>query len=292
MLKILPQLFYESPDIQKILVDGLSCIVYKKVSEPVMHKEGYVSAHAITLVLKGTLQIENADGPLATIREGQMIFVPKGLYMISDILPARGSFEAMVFFFDEELISNFVNTMGGWDRNNKCITHKVLNYTDSLRLFTESLLQLYTRKENSHRQLTRIKLFEMLHLVSLSQPGDCFIASLNTLNNKERKSLRVFMNANFSKPLSIEDYAYLTGRSLSSFRRNFKTQFGISPKQWLIDKRLERAHELLSKNNTSITDVVMETGYENMSHFIKAFHKKFGVPPKQFLIRKRREVLV
>jgi len=292
MLKVLPQGFYENPDIQKILVDGLSSIIYKKVPEAVMHKEGYVSAHAITLVLKGTLHVENAEGHLATVREGQMIFVPKGLYMISDILPDHGPFEAMVFFFDEELITNFINTMGGWDKKAKCVTHKILDYTDSVRLFIESLLQLYTRKENKHPHLARVKLFEFLHLVSLSHPTDCFVGALNTLHNKERKSLRLFMNSNFSKPLSIEDYAYLSGRSLSSFRRDFKTQFGISPKQWLIDKRLEKAHDLLSKNNTTITDVVLETGYENISHFIKAFHKKYGIPPKQFLIRKRREVLV
>lgn len=292
MLKILPQLFYESPDIQKILVDGSSCIIYKKMNQPVMHREGYVSAHAITLVLKGTLQVENEDGPLAHVKEGSMIFLPKGLYMVSDILPAKGSFEAMVFFFDEELLSSFISTMGGKNKKDKAITHMLLNYTDSIRLFTESLFKIYSDPQIAHRQLTRLKLFELLHLVTLTHKEGCFLGSLTTLNNKERKSLRAFMNSNFSKPLSIEDYAYLTGRSLSSFRRDFKSLFGISPKQWLIDKRLEKAHELLSKNNTTITDVVMETGYENISHFIKAFHKKYGIPPKQFLIQKRREVLV
>jgi AraC-like DNA-binding protein len=292
MLKILPQLFYETPAVQKILVDGLSCIVYKKIDKPVLQKEGYVSAHAITLVLKGTLRIENEDGPIAHVGENHMILIPKGVYNITDILPVNGAFEAVVFFFDEELISSFINTMGGKNKKDKCITHMLLDYTDSIRLFTESLLKIYSPKENTHRQLTRIKLFEMLHLVSLAHTTGCFLGALTTLNNKERKGLRAFMNTNFSKPLSIEDYAYLTGRSLSSFRRDFKIQFGISPKQWLIDKRLEKAHELLSKNNTAISNVVMETGYENMSHFIKAFHKKYGIPPKQFLIQKRREVLV
>lgn len=292
MLKILPQLFYETPSIQKILVDGLSCIIHKKIHEPVLQKEGYVSAHAITLVLKGTLRIENEDGLLAHIRENQMIFIPKGVYNITDILPVNGSFEAVVFFFDEEIISSFINTMGGKNKKDKAITHMVLDYTGSVRLFTESLLKLYSNKDIAHRQLTRVKLFELLHLVALSNTTACFTGALTTLSNKERKGLRSFMNSNFSKPLSIEDYAYLTGRSLSSFRRDFKTQFGILPKQWLIDKRLEKAHELLSKNNTTISDIVMETGYENMSHFIKAFHKKYGIPPKQFLIQKRREVLV
>jgi len=99
MLKILPQLFYETPEYQKILVDGLSCIIHKKVHEPVYQKEGYVSTHAITLVLRGTLRLENDNCLAVTVKENQMVFVPKGLYTMSDILPDNGFFEAIVFFF-------------------------------------------------------------------------------------------------------------------------------------------------------------------------------------------------
>jgi AraC family transcriptional regulator, exoenzyme S synthesis regulatory protein ExsA len=292
MLKILPQLFYETPEYKKILVDGLSCIVYKKVDEPVLQKEGYVSAHAITLVLKGTLKIENENGPLITVGENKMVFLPKGLYSISDILPQNGSFEAVVFFFDEEVIAQFLDSLKFKCKKDKCITHFLFDYTDDIRLFTESLMNLYGKNERMHRKLTSVKLMELLYLVAVSNPDQCFPTALNSLRNKERKSIRAFMESNFSKPLSIEDYAYLTGRSLSSFRRDFKTQMGISPKQWLIDKRLEKAHNLLAKNNTTVFDVVLETGYENLSHFIKAFHKRYGVSPKQFVIKKRKEVFV
>ena len=100
------------------------------------------------------------------------------------------------------------------------------------------------------------------------------------------------MNANFAKPLSIEDYAYLTGRSISSFRRDFVDLFGVSPKQWLIDKRLAKARELLTRNGTTVSQIALEVGYENFSHFVKAFHKKYGTSPKQFLMKLRKEVLV
>lgn len=100
------------------------------------------------------------------------------------------------------------------------------------------------------------------------------------------------MLANYSKPLSIEDYAYLSGRSLSTFRRDFVNQFGVSPKQWLIEKRLDRAHELLSANHTSVSHVALEVGYENISHFIKAFHKRYAISPKQFLMQRRKAELV
>lgn len=295
MLKILPQLFYESPDVQKILVDGLSCAVYKKVEQPVWHKEGYVSTHATTLVLKGLLRIENEEGLFVEVPENKMVFLPKGLYTISDILPRNGAFEAMVFYFDNEVITSFINSIQLNSNNKqKCVSHLLLDYVPQIRIFVESLRQMYGQGERAPRQLTKMKLFELLHLIHSTQETDCFTTALATLNNKERKGLKEFMYANFSKPLSIEDYAYLTGRSLSTFRRDFKTQFGgISPKQWLIDRRLEKAYDLLSTSSDhTLSDLIFEIGYENIPHFIKAFQKKYHITPKQLLILKRKEVLV
>lgn len=293
MVKILPQLFYETPEINKILVDGLSCMVHKKLHAPVWHKEGYVSAHAITLVLKGLLRIENDSGMYTEVSDNKMILLPKGLYTISDIIPKGDRFEAIVFFFDKDVLDNFVNSLPIKGNKQHCVSHLILDYSENVRIFTENLLRLYGGNEKPHRQLTAMKLFELLHLLHTAQDSDCFARGLATLNNKERRSLKEFMHANFSKPLGIEDYAYLTGRSLSSFRRDFKAQFGgISPKQWLIDRRLEKAHQLLSKNHTTVTDVVFEIGYENIPHFIKAFKEKYGLPPKQFLIQQRQAMLV
>lgn len=292
MLKILPQLFYQDPKITKVLVDGLSCIVHKQLSEPVLRKEGYVSTHAITLVLKGILRAETDEGIAKQVNENEMIFLPKGIYTISDILPRNGVFEAVVFFFDEELIATFINSMNLKLKKDKPVAPLIFNYTPEIRAFTKSLLAIYTKKEFSTRELTKTKLLELLHIISVSRQNDCLLLALSTLHNKERKSLKEFMNLNFSKPLDISDYAYLTGRSLSSFRRDFISLFGISPKQWLIETRLEKARSLLSNHHTTISQVALEAGYEDTSHFIKVFHKKYGISPKQFLLQLRKGVLV
>jgi AraC family transcriptional regulator, exoenzyme S synthesis regulatory protein ExsA len=293
MLKILPQSFYQNEAVKTVLADGLSCVIHKIMDSQVTQKEGYVSTHAITLVLQGQLHVENDKGFLANVHAGQMIFLPKGIYMISDIIPNNDVFEAVVFLFVEDVIANFIESIKLKHTKDKCVSHLILNYTKEIQSYTESLLAVYSSAKNAHRGLTKLKLMELLHLIgSSTQPADCFLGALSTLNNKEKKSLNAFMEANFHKPLSIEDYAYLTGRSLSSFRRDFISQFGISPKQWLIEKRLDHARKLLSKNHTTVTDVAVEIGYDNISHFVKAFHKRYGIPPKQFLMQKRKEVLV
>src|SRR5690242_6111316 len=156
MLKILPQLFYETQEYQKILVDGLSSIIHKKVHEPVYQKEGYVSTHAITLVLKGTLRLENDNCLQVTVKENQMVFVPKGLYTMSDILPENGSFEAIVFFFDEEVISQYLKNLKLKAKKDKCISHFLFDYSEDIQHYTESLLKLYGRKDKMHRSFTSL----------------------------------------------------------------------------------------------------------------------------------------
>ncbi|MEZ4688407.1 MAG: AraC family transcriptional regulator [Bacteroidia bacterium] len=92
-------------------------------------------------------------------------------------------------------------------------------------------------------------------------------------------NLKDFMEAHFDKPFGIEDYAYLTGKSSSSFNRAFKEKFGSSPKQWLIEKRLLKASELLEQGRYQVAEVAEMVGFNHSSHFIQSFKKKFGYTP-------------
>lgn len=89
------------------------------------------------------------------------------------------------------------------------------------------------------------------------------------------------MEIHYDKPLTVEDYAYLTGRSESTFRREFKARFGIPPRQWIIRKRLEKAYELLESTNWEVAQVAEAVGYDNVSHFISAFKKEYQRTPRQ-----------
>ena len=295
-MKVVPQSFYQNEKIQKILVNGLSSIIYKKVAAPSLQNERYVSAHALTVVMHGQLKVEDDEGRMTYVSKGQMIFLPKGLYMISDIIPAGGTFEALVFFFDEALVNEFpkANLELGGDTTAAPPSFLVLNHSDQLQLYTDNLLALYSNgNDHQYQSLTNVKLIELMHLMVISDDGPRFVQLINALHARKKKSLKEFMDTNFDKPLTIEDYAYLTGRSVSTFHRDFKRQFDLAPKQWLINKRLEKARTLLlSDHPYSISDIGVQVGYENISHFIKAFHKKFGQPPKQFVIEHRSQIEV
>lgn len=92
-------------------------------------------------------------------------------------------------------------------------------------------------------------------------------------------SLVDYMEKNFMFNLPMEKFGYLTGRSLTTFKRDFKKAFSMTPQRWLTQKRLELAYYQLSEKKKKPLDVCYEVGFENLSHFSFAFKKQFGFAP-------------
>ena len=74
------------------------------------------------------------------------------------------------------------------------------------------------------------------------------------------------------------DSAYLT--------RNFTQKYGITPKEYLIDKRIEYAKQLLRETDACIKEIAISIGYDDQLYFSRIFKKKEGLPPLEY----RREL--
>lgn len=85
-----------------------------------------------------------------------------------------------------------------------------------------------------------------------------------------------------SADLSVEELSRLCGISVAYFRRLFTAQFGISPKEYLIRRRMARAEKLLSGRQFSVGEVAQLCGYGEPCHFSREFKKHFGVSPQSY----------
>ena len=79
------------------------------------------------------------------------------------------------------------------------------------------------------------------------------------------------MNENYMYELTMEEMAHYTGRSLATFKRDFKKISDLTPEKWLIRKRLEVAYALMKEGGKKVVDVYAEVGFKNPSHFSTAF---------------------
>jgi AraC-like DNA-binding protein len=95
---------------------------------------------------------------------------------------------------------------------------------------------------------------------------------------------RDFIRANSDQELKIEEIARVACLSPYHFLRTYKSSFGITPHQELLDVRLEKARRLMNfeKNNFTLGRIAIESGFNNLSSFSKAFRQKFKIAPSLF----------
>ena len=93
-----------------------------------------------------------------------------------------------------------------------------------------------------------------------------------------------YIQDNLAEDISLQAIATEMNMSRYHFCRLFKKSTGITPYQYLIKSRIERAKELLSRKHKSIADVALQVGFTNQSHFTKHFKRLVGTAPKQFSI--------
>ncbi len=85
-----------------------------------------------------------------------------------------------------------------------------------------------------------------------------------------------FLNKNYAQPLSLDDVAQAAEISVSHLHMLFRTHFGESPHQYLIQKRMRIAGHALATSNLPIKAVSADVGYANVENFCRAFRKFFG----------------
>jgi AraC family transcriptional regulator len=94
-------------------------------------------------------------------------------------------------------------------------------------------------------------------------------------------------NENLRRKIRLSELAQVANLSLSRFSHLFKSEIGLSPGQYLLGLRMEKARHLLASTRLSIKEVMAQAGYDNRSHFIRHFSRFFGAVPQKY--RKRAQ---
>jgi AraC family transcriptional regulator, exoenzyme S synthesis regulatory protein ExsA len=125
-----------------------------------------------------------------------------------------------------------------------------------------------------------LALLKITEAISILRTIDPTIDSvLANFEDPHKVELVIFMEKNYMFNMPLEKFGYLTGRSLTTFKRDFKKAFNTTPQKWLTQKRLELAHYELTEKRRKPVEICYEIGFENLSHFSYAFKKHFGYAP-------------
>lgn len=91
-----------------------------------------------------------------------------------------------------------------------------------------------------------------------------------------------YMHKNYSSNIKISELAEMENLSETRYRAIFKKMTGISPSEYIMNRRIEIAVKLLENTNLSISDIAIESGYSDVFYFIRVFKKKTGITPAKY----------
>ena len=236
-------------------------------------------------VISGKKTWHTADGSWP-VESGETLFFKKGGAVVEQHF--ESDFCVLVFFVPDEIIRDVVNenqlelaSQKPAEESGKCAIR--VRHDMGLDAFLDSMKTYFSGSDRPSAPLLRLKLKELILSLLLSKNNPAVSQYFRDLASRQGPSLHQIMEVNFRYRLSLEQFAKLCHRSVSTFKRDFRKQFNESPGRWIQKKRLDYAAALLrSADQSNVTDVVFQSGFEDVSHFSKAFKKRFGKSPSVY----------
>ena len=268
---------------ESLKIQDMTFVAYRNEVYPSRY-EVFFEEHAIIYVLEGEKKFISPDQEVH-VRKGDILFVQRGFYLMSESI--NDAYKSLVFFFDERLLKEFVslhrNLFDDTNLGNRQATQPILSFhaQTSFERFADSIFPYFRHQSLLKTQFLKLKFQELLLHLLEADPQLLLRQSLFMIFQNPKTDLHFLMNSYALKPLTMNELARLSGRSLSAFKRDFFEQFQTSPALWLKQKRLAYAHLLLETSPKTVAEVSMEIGYESVSHFIKAFKEIYGTTPKR-----------
>lgn len=242
--------------------------------------EHFIAEHYFIYVVKGLVILYDGNKHVE-LTPGQCCIARKNRLGRYYKMSENNELEKVILAFDTNFLKRFQ------DRNKTTIT-KFKSTETFIRIGKNNLLPDYISSLSPYYDHGRIstpfaevKREELLIILLQSQPALAGLFFDYGIPGKI--NIEEFMMKHYKFNVGIDRLAFLTGRSLSAFKRDFNQTFNQTPSRWLVNKRLAEAHFLIQKKKQKPSDIYLDLGFETLSHFSFAFKKRFGLSPTELL---------
>ncbi len=157
-----------------------------------------------------------------------------------------------------------------------------INPNSVFKKYIDGLYLYFDKPDLLKETLVKIKLREFVFLlINLKEKNTVHNVLKNLFNPIEHKFSEI-INTHLFENISLEELTHLCDLSLSSFNRKFKKIYNESPKKYILNKRLHKAKELLSRSELRISEIAFDCCFEDPTHFSKSFSSLFGISPSEY----------
>ena len=202
-----------------------------------------------------------SDGNVLNTKGGELFYLPKGSSYTVEDLTLGGCYAI-----------NFDANISGV----KPFSMAVRNYDAVLKEFKDSVRKWKQQSDTSHVFIRKCLYSILLEIYKEHRKSYLPDAKLEIIAPAMKK-----ISSDFTDPeISVASLASLCSVSEVYFRTIFLTKFGVSPREYIISRRLDYASQLLRSGQFPISEIASICGYGDISHFSREFKKSSGYHPQ------------
>ncbi|MDO4181215.1 MAG: AraC family transcriptional regulator [Bacteroidales bacterium] len=243
--------------------------------------------HTLIYIHSGELEITE-HGRKTVLHPGECAFMRRDNRMwLQKRAKEDKPYRSIVLKFSRDFLGEFYQTLNKRDipkdaRRDKTSLFVMPQSRPDIRSLFESVIPYFDAGEKPSEEVLKLKMTEGVYAILNTDIN--LYASLFDFVDPWKIDIMDFMEKNYKNELSMQEMAYYTGRSLSTFKRDFKQYSDLTPQKWLIQRRLHAAHELIRKGGRKVSEICYEVGFKNLSHFSKIYKDAYGMAPTAGMI--------
>lgn len=249
--------------------------------EPAEFPERELLQHNFFMYTGPTVRAEikspDFDG-MQWIRPGVLWVMPQGC---RHAVRFEGPTEGVALAFDPVRFDNLVESAGG-----KCASQIVQSLAASPPKIEHLMRALdHESKLPSTYDHFGLECIATAIALALSQHARAIATPPKAgarLTPRQIRAVQAYVEEHLEHPITLAESAAVAGLSSFHFLRAFKQSMGVTPGQYVLDRRMERARSLLMSSKLSIAEVGISVGFDYSSHFARAFRRAVGTTPSMF----------
>ena len=162
----------------------------------------------------------------------------------------------------------------------------VSNYNLIKNCYVE-IIRLYESNSKDLKLLLQSKIYELLDMILKESKLKSGIKKVGSRVSPETlQNAIAFIEENFDRNIALKDVAEAVNFSSVYFHKMFTSSLGITPHQYILNKRLEEAKTYLLTTSCSMNEIVEKCGFSSVSYFASTFKKSVGITPSEFRQKK------
>lgn len=265
-----------------LTVAGYAQIPPSLVYPPRVHPSGYfftwekgriLQEYQINYITEGSGIIETADGQFQVV-PGSILILRPGIWHRYKPDPTTGWNEHYIGFQGEFCNHLFLE---GFFQASKPVLY--VGFQESLLTLFFEIVQLVKEEKTGHQQVCAANTILMLSKILSVIRNQEFAGK--SIERKIRKAC-LYFRENLNSNVNIENLAKELNVGYSYFRQMFRKYTGISPTQYHLSLRIQKAKDLLVSTNNSFKEIANDLGFESYFYFSRIFKDKTGKSPMEF----------